>query len=176
MQEVQDLALLALVLDGIEADEGMVIKQAQHTVRMVDYLVGGVASLESHRTVRNRAELVPLSYERFDDFGTAALRSGDEEAPGAVVEHDRAFALERQTLIFEVCQVDHMFEFRLEFSDNLRASLVAPGAILHRVDNEHAAGDSIALIAGEPVREYSVRCILARLRQNSDRDAGASDI
>ena len=69
-----------------------------------------------------------------------------------------------------------MFEFRFKSSYDLGAALVAPRPILHRVENVNAAWDSIALIAGEPVRENSVGCVLTRLGQHSDGDAGAFDI
>lgn len=71
---LQNHSLLLLVRYCVEANEGVLAKETQHAISVVDDLILRVSSFKCDRAVRNFADFIPFSYESVYDLGAAALR------------------------------------------------------------------------------------------------------
>lgn len=87
-----------------------------------------------------------------------------------MIKDNGTFALEGFPFIFEMGQIDDVSVVLLQNTDKLWRSLVSTRLVFHGVNDQDAFRDRVSFVAGEPIWEDRVRCIVPELWEHGHID------
>lgn len=87
-----------------------------------------------------------------------------------MIKDNGAFALEGFTFVLEMSQIDDMSVVLLQNTDELWRSLVSTRLVFHGVNDQDSFWDGVSFVAGEPIWEHRVWCVVSELWEHGDID------